>query len=347
MDVQMPEMDGFEASREINRRWAAAARPRIVAMMANAMQGDRELCLAAGMDDYVSKPVRVEELVAALERSSGREPARVLPIGDGIAERAAAPEEDPVIDPRVLERQRAAVGPDFLRELLATFLEDSQELVGTMRRALGGEDIDVFRRAAHSLKSNAASFGATRLAAIARELETLARSGSLDGAPSKLDRLAGEYEQVARALIGSQGGIVNQMLGDGLMALFGAPLPRVDHRERAVRAGLEMLELVAGFDREQESRGKPAIRIGVGIASGQVIAGYTGTERRVTYTCVGDTVNLAAHLEAHTKVVGRPLLIDEHTLAGLSGTVRTEDHGSVQFKSRVQPVRVYSVAPDS
>jgi len=71
MDVQMPEMDGFEASREISRRWPANERPRIVAMTANAMQGDRELCLAAGMDDYVSKPIRVDELVAALTREPG------------------------------------------------------------------------------------------------------------------------------------------------------------------------------------------------------------------------------------------------------------------------------------
>jgi class 3 adenylate cyclase len=145
--------------------------------------------------------------------------------------------------------------------------------------------------------------------------------------------------------IGGQGGIVNQMLGDGLMALFGAPLPRPDHRACAVRAALEMLELIAGFDREQSAQGKPVIAIGIGIASGQVIAGYTGTERRVTYTCVGDTVNLAAHLEAHTKVLSRPILIDEHTRAGLDEALTFEDHGPVQFKSRVQAARVYSVAP--
>jgi class 3 adenylate cyclase len=160
----------------------------------------------------------------------------------------------------------------------------------------------------------------------------------------KIDLLNSYYTLMFDA-IGSQGGIVNQMLGDGLMALFGAPLPRADHRERAVRAGLEMLELVAGFDREQAAQGKSEIRIGVGIASGQVIAGYTGTERRVTYTCVGATVNLAAHLEAHTKILGQPILIDEHTRAGLSSAVRVEDQGLAQLKSRAQPVRVYSVVP--
>ena len=72
MDVQMPEMDGLEASKRITTQWSAAERPRIVAMTANAMQGDRELCLAAGMDDYLTKPIRVDQLVQALQNVVAR-----------------------------------------------------------------------------------------------------------------------------------------------------------------------------------------------------------------------------------------------------------------------------------
>jgi CheY-like chemotaxis protein len=72
MDVQMPEMDGLEASRQITSRWPAGQRPRIVAMTANAMQGDREMCMDAGMDDYITKPIRVEALVEALNNANAR-----------------------------------------------------------------------------------------------------------------------------------------------------------------------------------------------------------------------------------------------------------------------------------
>jgi CheY-like chemotaxis protein len=75
MDVQMPEMDGLEASRQITARWEAAERPRIVAMTANAMQGDREMCLAAGMDDYLTKPIRVDQLIETLNQAAPRQDA--------------------------------------------------------------------------------------------------------------------------------------------------------------------------------------------------------------------------------------------------------------------------------
>jgi adenylate cyclase len=164
--------------------------------------------------------------------------------------------------------------------------------------------------------------------------------------PAETIDLLNSYYTLMFDAIGSHGGIVNQMMGDGLMAIFGAPLPRADHRERAVRAALEMLELMVGFNREQALRGATEIQIGIGIASGPLVAGFTGTERRMTYTCVGDTVNVAAHLEAHTKVIGQPILIDESTRGGLGAAIRTESHGAMQFKNRSQAVPVYSVPAD-
>jgi adenylate cyclase len=161
--------------------------------------------------------------------------------------------------------------------------------------------------------------------------------------PAETIELLNSYYTLMFDAIGSHGGVVNQMLGDGLMAIFGAPLPRADHRDRVVRAALEMLDLVDGFNREQALRGGAAIRIGIGIASGPVIAGFTGTRTRVTYTCVGDTPNLAAHLEAHTKVTGQPILIDENTRGGLGDGIRVEPLGPVHLKSRSQAVRVYAV----
>jgi class 3 adenylate cyclase len=129
------------------------------------------------------------------------------------------------------------------------------------------------------------------------------------------------------------------------MAIFGAPLPRADHREGAVRAALEMLELMDGFNQDQARRGALEIRIGIGIASGPIVAGFTGTQQRMTYTGVGDTVNLAAHLEAHTKVLGHPILIDENTRAGLADGIAVASVGPAQFKTRRQAVEVFSVTP--
>ena len=163
--------------------------------------------------------------------------------------------------------------------------------------------------------------------------------------PADTIELLNSYYTLMFDAIGGHGGVVNQVLGDGLMALFGAPAPLADHRARAVRAALEMVDLVDGFNREQVLRGGMEIRIGIGVASGPVVAGFMGTQQRVTYTCVGDTANLAAHLEAHTKVLGQPILIDENTRGGLSERLRVESHGPVQFKTRSQPAEVYSVPP--
>jgi PAS domain S-box-containing protein len=181
MDVEMPTMDGLEAARCIHREWPGPERPRIIAMTANAMQGDREICLAAGMDDYVSKPIHLDELAEALGRCTRR--------ADGAA--------DAVLDAEALEQLAARTGDRaFVGELVSTFLRDAPALLASCRDAPAPER----RRAAHTLKSNARVFGARGLAELCQELEETAKAGSLDGAGELLARIDEEYARVAAAL---------------------------------------------------------------------------------------------------------------------------------------------------
>jgi CheY-like chemotaxis protein/HPt (histidine-containing phosphotransfer) domain-containing protein len=198
MDVEMPVMDGLEASRRINRGWPAAQRPRIIAMTANAMQGDRETCLAAGMDDYLSKPIRREELAAALARSES--------VGVS-ADASPTAEEVDDAEPVDLAQIEAAVGdPVFVRELISTFLNDAPGLVGTLRSSLEQRNSEELRRAAHTLKSNGRTFGAIELASLSEELEFSAHRGSLTSADDLVTRIEKEYARVAGALGAFVGG---------------------------------------------------------------------------------------------------------------------------------------------
>jgi CheY-like chemotaxis protein/HPt (histidine-containing phosphotransfer) domain-containing protein len=192
MDVEMPVMDGLEASRRINQKWPAGQRPRIIAMTANAMQGDRETCLAAGMDDYLSKPIRREELAAALAGSRARAvSADRSAMADAVDDREA-------VDLTQLE---AAVGdPAFVRRLISTFLGDAPDLVGTLRSSLRDRNSEELRRAAHTLKSNGMTFGATALASLSEELELKAQAGTLAGAEELVTRIETEYARVEGAL---------------------------------------------------------------------------------------------------------------------------------------------------
>ena len=160
-----------------------------------------------------------------------------------------------------------------------------------------------------------------------------------------IDLLNSYYALMFEAITGN-GGTVNQMLGDGLMAIFGAPTPQEDHAERAVCAALEMIDLIEAFNQQQEMQKKPAIKIGIGIASGQMIAGFTGTQNRATYTCVGDTVNLAARIEDFTKRVEQPILIDKFTRADLPENIQLEDLGEITFKGKNQAINIFAVSRD-
>ena len=162
--------------------------------------------------------------------------------------------------------------------------------------------------------------------------------------PAEIIELLNDYFALMFDAITANNGTVNQMQGDGLMAIFGAPATDEHHREHAVNAALEMIELLKAFNEQRVVQNKGEVRIGIGIATGKVIAGYTGTQHRATYTCVGDTVNLAARIESHTKIAGQPILIDQYTRDGLPNEIKLADLGEVLFKGKEQAIHIFAVA---
>jgi HPt (histidine-containing phosphotransfer) domain-containing protein len=180
----------LEATRKILERWPGPDRPRIIAMTAGATEADREACLAAGMDDYVSKPIRQEELAAALARSApggGRDgPGRETPAA---------------VDSNALDQLRRTVGgEEALDEVMTTFLEDTAGILAALRSDVDAGRADEVRRHAHSLKSTAASFGASRLSDLSRRLEDLGRTAQLESAGALVGDMSAEFARVREAL---------------------------------------------------------------------------------------------------------------------------------------------------
>jgi CheY-like chemotaxis protein len=191
MDVQMPELDGLDASRRICERWPAEARPRIIAMTANALPEDREACFAAGMDDYVVKPIRPGELVEALRR------VKPLSSKDDVSSNGGDIGFDAAA---ALENLRELVGDDFLDEVIDAFLADAPTYLATLRRSVDEKDAEELRRAAHTLKSNGSTLGAEKFSELCRELEQRAKNDQLDDASELVDRIEHEYQPLEEAL---------------------------------------------------------------------------------------------------------------------------------------------------
>jgi CheY-like chemotaxis protein len=191
MDVQMPEMDGWEATREIHRVWAAGDRPRIVALTANASEEDRERSTAAGMDDYLTKPLRVAALRAVLEKSAPAEPA------------PAAPASVPAgFDPSVLASLKAVERPgrpNMMKSLIDLYLKRLPGHVAGIEQALKKRDADTLHREAHSLKGSSLTLGASRIAELCSKLQQAAS----DGIPEGTDALLAQLQEATQALVQS------------------------------------------------------------------------------------------------------------------------------------------------
>ena len=161
--------------------------------------------------------------------------------------------------------------------------------------------------------------------------------------PAETIELLNDYYALMFDAITGHAGVVNLMMGDGLMAVFGAPLPLADHAAAAVRAALDMIEMIEMLDADRMATGRPEIRIGIGIATGELVAGYAGTQQRATYTCLGDTVNRAARLEAHTKTVEGWILVDGAARDEIGDEFELTDLGEAMLKGKSEAIRVFAV----
>ncbi len=211
MDVQMPEMDGLEATRYICQQWSVESRPWIIAMTAHAMQGDREECLNAGMNDYISKPIRVQALIEALERyprkasafKENKTPALTVP-APKLRTPTSVSFTDSPLDQNTINALRTMAGEEgdsLLQEVFTSYLEDAPQRLQAIQDAITAQDALALQQAAHALKSLSVTIGATNLAECSGELEAKGRTGSISGGiPKLIQQLITEYEKVKVAL---------------------------------------------------------------------------------------------------------------------------------------------------
>jgi adenylate cyclase len=287
LDIEMPEMDGFEVLGRLKHDRVLRELPVIVT---SSLEGLDNIvrCIELGADDYLAKPVNLVLLKA----------------------RIATTLEKKFLRDQQAEMVRRLATPEVAADLQQTGF------------SIGGTSVEL-----------------SVLFVDIRGFTTL----SEQLAPEATIELLNDYYALTFEAITSNGGIVNQMIGDGLMALFGAPRPLDDHATRAAWAAREMVEMIAMFSKQRQAVGQAGIEIGVGIATGRAVAGYVGTADRALYTCIGDTVNLAARLESYTKEARRAIVLDGATGAALDDRFDLEPLGSVAVRGKVQAVDVFAL----
>ncbi len=287
LDIEMPEMDGFEVLETLKGDHELRDLPVIVTSSVEGLENIVR-CIDLGAEDYIPKPVNKVLLNARLDSC--------------------------------LKKKRLQDEQKRLLERFAT-----QEV-------------------ARDLQASGFSIGGNRVTATVLFCDIRNFTAmSEDMAPEATIELLNTYYTLMFEAVASHGGIVSLMVGDGLMALFGTPQPMENPAQSAVSAAQEMLGMIAMLNEERNVSGDPKIEIGIGIATGEVVAGYTGTESRATYTCIGKTVNLAARLEAHTKVLNVPMLFDAETSHALVNGVYCEALEDACFKGFSDPVSVFAL----
>ena len=287
LDIEMPEMDGFEVLEAMKADPALRDLPVIVTSSVEGLDNIVR-CIELGAEDYIPKPVNKTLLKARLNSS---------------------------LDKKRLQDEQKRLLRRFATEEVAQDLQESGFSIGGRR------------------------ITATVLFCDIRNFTAM----SEDMPPEVTIELLNTYYTLMFEAVTSHGGIVSLMVGDGLMALFGAPQPLENSAQCAVSAAQEMLSMVEMLNDERIAENEAPLKVGFGIATGEVVAGYAGTDSRATYTCIGKTVNLAARLESHTKPTKCELLFDRDTCRGLDSVDDTVELEPAKFKGFASPVQVWTL----
>lgn len=287
LDIEMPEMDGFQVLEAIKSDTDLRDLPVIVTSSVEGLDNVVR-CIELGAEDYLPKPVNKTLLSARV--SSGLEKKRLRDEQKRLLERFATTE-------------------------VAQDLQESGFSIGGKRANASVLFCDIR--------------GFTTLS------ENLAPEETID--------LLNSFYTLMFEAVTSNGGIVSLMLGDGLMALFGVPQSLSNSAQSAVAAGHEMHSMIEMLNLERRAEGKGSLKIGIGIATGEVVAGYAGTDNRATYTCIGSTVNLAARLEAETQKTGSRILVDQETFDLLEEANALETFGGKKIKGFSDPFDIHAL----
>ena len=159
----------------------------------------------------------------------------------------------------------------------------------------------------------------------------------------QVSELLNEYFSEMEPIVSKYNGIINKFIGDAVMAVFGEPIQDDNHPINAVRCGLEMLEKVKELDSKWKKEGKPEIKIGVGINTGEVFVGNIGSEKRMEYTVIGDTVNLASRLEGYNKIYNTQILISSSTYENTKLYINVNKIPAVEIRGKAHKMDIFEV----
>jgi len=159
----------------------------------------------------------------------------------------------------------------------------------------------------------------------------------------EVSALLNEYFSEMEPIVTKYNGIINKFIGDAVMAVFGEPIQNEQHPLNAVKCGFEMLKRVEELDQKWKKEGKPTIQIGVGINTGEVFVGNIGSEKRMEYTVIGDTVNLASRLESYNKTYKTNMLISQSTFDASKNDIEFVKISDVEIRGKAEKINIYEI----